>query len=233
MVGETGMLIAPALYREVRYDPVASFAPVGRIAVAPLGLAVPAGLGVTDLRAAIARAQASPRPWRYATPGVGTVQHLVGEMLRGTAPMPLEHVPYRGGAPAVTATIAGEIELAIASLPSLLPAVGAGTLRLLAVTTAVRLESAPDVPAVAEVLPGFDAAPSIFLLAPAGTPAPVLGTLNAALGAATTDEEVKRALLAAGLIAAAPVDAAAMAREIAAETEKWTAVARASGARLE
>ncbi|PWS35823.1 hypothetical protein DFH01_19815 [Falsiroseomonas bella] len=233
MVGETGMLIAPALYREVRYDPVASFAPVGRIAIAPLGLAVPAGLGVTDLRAAIARAQAAPRPWRYATPGVGTVQHLVGEMLRGTAPMPLEHVPYRGGAPAVTAAIAGEIELVIASLPSLLPAVAAGALRLLAVTTATRLESVPEVPAVAEVLPGFDAAPGIFLVAPAGTPAPVLGTLNAALGAATTDAEVKRALLAAGLIAATPVDAAAMAREIAAETAKWTAVARASGARLE
>jgi tripartite-type tricarboxylate transporter receptor subunit TctC len=95
------------------------------------------------------------------------------------------------------------------------------------------VESAPDAPAVAEVLPGFDAAPSIFLLAPAGTPPAVLGTLGTALGAATTDAEVKRALLAAGLIAATPLDPAAMAREIAAEAAKWTAVARASGARLE
>jgi tripartite-type tricarboxylate transporter receptor subunit TctC len=230
-VTETGMLIGPALYRDTRYDPTA-FAAIGRIAIAPLGIAAPASLGVADLAAAIARGRAAQHPWRYATPGVGTVQHLVGEMLRGAA-LPLEHVPYRGGAPAVTAAAAGEVELVIASLPSLLPAAAAGTLRLLAVTSAARVPSAPEIPPVADTLPGFDAAPAIFLVAPAGTPASVLATLNAALTSALSEATLRDALLAAGLIAAAPGTPAELAAEIAAETARWSAIARAAGASLD
>jgi tripartite-type tricarboxylate transporter receptor subunit TctC len=233
MVAETGMLIGPVLYRDARYDPLGSFAPVARVALAPLGIVVPASLGVTELGAAIASGKAAPRPWRYGTPGIGTAQHLAGEMLRGAAGLPLEHVPYRGGAPAVTAVMAGEIEMVIASLPSVLPAVGSGALRLLAVTTPRRLPNLPDVPAVAETLAGFDAAPSIFLVAPAGTPPAAIAALNAAAVAALAEAELRQALLSAGLIAADPVDPATMARDLAAEAARWSAIARASGARLE
>jgi tripartite-type tricarboxylate transporter receptor subunit TctC len=232
-VSETGMLIGPVLYRDARYDPVQSFAAIGGIATAPLGIAVPASLGIGDLPGAIAQGRAAARPWRFATPGVGTVQHLAGEMLRERADLPLEHVPYRGGAPAVTAAIAGEIEMVVASLPSLLPAVSSGTLRLLATTSAQRVAGLRDVPAVAESIPGFDAAPAIFLVAPAGTPPAAIALLNAALASAIADAGVRDPLLAAGLIAAPALDAAAMARAIAAETAKWSALARASGARLD
>ncbi|WP_270939412.1 tripartite tricarboxylate transporter substrate-binding protein, partial [Falsiroseomonas oryzae] len=111
--------------------------------------------------------------------------------------------------------------------------VGAGQLRLLAVTTAARVSTVPDVPAAAETLPGFDLAPSIFVVAPAGTPPAVVQALNAAVAGAVADSAVREQLAAAGLIAAAPVTPDALAREIAAETTRWSELARASGARLE
>lgn len=233
MVAETGMMTGPALLRDARYDPVTSFALIARIATAPLAIAVPASLGVTDLAGAVARGRAAPNPWRYATPGMGTAQHLAGEMLRAASGLPLEHVPYRGGAPAVTAAMSGEIEMVLASLPSVLPAAAGGSLRLLAVTGASRVPTLPAVPTVAETLPGFEAAPPIFLVAPSGTPAQIVAALNAAVGAAIGDAAVAEALLAAGLIPAPPLGADATARELAAATERWLSLARASGARLD
>lgn len=233
MVAETGMLIGPVLYRDARYDPIASFAPIGRIAVAPLGIVVAASLGAADLPAALALGRAAPRPWRFATPGVGTAQHLVGQMLGSAGGLPLEHVPYRGGAPAVTAVLSGEVEIGVASLPAVMPAIGAGQLRLLAVTTPGRVATVPEVPAVAETLPGFDLAPSIFLVAPAGTPPLVVQALNAALTAALGEAATRDALASAGLIAAPPSAPAEMARDLALETERWSALARSSGARLD
>lgn len=233
MVAETGMLIGPVLYRDTRYDPITSFAPVGSIAIAPLGIVVAAGLGTVDLPAALALGRAAPRPWRFGTPGVGTAQHLVGQMLGSAGQLPLEHVAYRGGAPAVTAVLSGDVEIGVASLPAVMPAVAAGQLRLLAVTTAGRVPTVPDVPAVAETLPGFYLAPSIFLVAPAGTPASIIQALNAALAAALGDVATRDALASAGLIAASPSTPGDMARDLAQETERWSTLARASGARLE
>lgn len=233
MVAETGMLIGPVLYRDARYDPVTSFAAIGPIAIAPLGIVVSAGLGAADLPAALALGRAAPRPWRFGTPGVGTAQHLVGQMLGSAGGLSLEHVPYRGGGPAVTAVLSGEVEIGVASLPAVMPAAGAGHLRLLAVTTPGRVPTVPDVPAVAETLPGFDLAPSIFLVAPAGAPPSVIQTFNAALVAALGDAATRDAFASAGLIAAPLAVPADTARDLALQTQRWSALARASGARLE
>lgn len=233
MVGETAMFTGPVLYPSARFDPVADFVPVMRMAVAPLGIAVPAALGVSDLASALDRARRAPSPWRYGTPGVGTAQHLVGEMLRQKASVPLEHVPYRGGAPAITALLAGEVEMAVASLPSLTAAVASSGVRLLSVSTAARVPGLAEVPVVAETIPGFDAAPGIFLLAPAGTPAPVVARLAQAGAEVGRDPAVGAALVSAGLLLGDTAGPAELAAEVAEETRRWSELARATGARLE
>ena len=233
MVGETAMFTGPVLYPSARFDPVSDFVPVMRMAVAPLGIAVPAALGVSDLPGALDRARRAPAPWRYATPGVGTAQHLVGEMLRQAASVPLEHVPYRGGAPAITALLAGEVEMAVASLPSLTAAVASGGVRLLGVTTAARVPGLGEVPAVAEIIPGFEAAPGIFLLAPAGTPGPVVTRLAMAGAELGRDPAVGAALVSAGLLLGDNAGPAELAAQVAEEARRWSELARATGARLE
>ncbi|MBP0443927.1 hypothetical protein J8J14_03965 [Roseomonas sp. SSH11] len=233
MVAETALLIGPVLYPAARYDPVADFIPVMRIATAPLGIAATASLGLADLRQALERARAAPAPWRFGTPGVGTAHHLVGEMLRQASGVELEHVPYRGGAPAVTALRSGETELSVASLPSIVPALGAGGVDLLAVTSANRLPGLPHVPAAGETLPGFEAAPGIYMLLPAGTGRHAVERLSAACAEAAADAELRHALSTAGLQPAAPVSPEELASIMAQEARHWSALARATGARLE
>lgn len=171
--------ISPAFYKSLPFDPVKSFAPVGMVASVPLVLVVHPSLPARNVKELIELARSKPGSLNYATVGSGSPQHLSAELFKATAGVNLVHVPYKGGAQATTAVLSGESHLFFAGMPPALPHVKAGRLRALAVSTAKRSVSAPDVPTVMEAgLPGFEADNWNALLAPHGTPQAVVSRLN-------------------------------------------------------
>jgi tripartite-type tricarboxylate transporter receptor subunit TctC len=229
---DTAVLIAPAVYATVPYDPLKSFAPVA--AVATLPLVVVANLQVPARNAAelIALLKANPGKYSYASPGIGTVHHLAMELFRKQAGFDYVHVPYKGATAFIPDLESGQIPLGILSAPPALAQVKAGKIRAIAVTSRVKIAGAADWPALADTLPGFDASPALFILAPAGTPAAVIAKLEAAVGAMLAKPAVLEILAAQG---ATPMHAgsAALGKFIAAEVRKWGAVAREAGAKVQ
>jgi tripartite-type tricarboxylate transporter receptor subunit TctC len=229
---DTAMLIAPAVYSKLSYDPLTSFTPVSQICLVTLVLATHPGVPAANTRELIALLRANPGKYSYASPGVGTVHHLAAESFKTMAGVDVVHVPYRGAAPAITDLIGGHIPLAIASAAAALPHAKSGKLKILGVTTAQRTPSAPEIPSLAEDLPGFDAGPTIFVLAPAGTPQPIVARMDHAIRAVLADKEVVDAYAAQGAVVA-PAGPAELGRTIAAGVAKWAEVAKRSGAKLD
>jgi tripartite-type tricarboxylate transporter receptor subunit TctC len=229
---DTAMLIAPAVYSKLTYDPVKSFAPVSQICLVTLVLATHPDVPAKTTRELIALLRANPGKYSYASPGVGTVHHLAAESFKTMAGVNIVHVPYRGAAPAITDLIGGHIPLAVASAAAAFPHAKAGKLRIVGVTSAQRSPSAPEIPSLAEELPGFDASPTIFVLAPAGTPQPIVARMDQAIRAVLADKEVQEAYATQGAVVA-PAGPAELGRTIAAGVAKWAEVARASGAKLD
>ncbi|MFN0161586.1 MAG: Bug family tripartite tricarboxylate transporter substrate binding protein, partial [Burkholderiales bacterium] len=159
LFGETGLLIAPALYANLPFDPVKGFAAVGGVATLPLVIVVNPGLPAKNTAELIAHARANPGKLSYASPGIGTVHHLAMELLRKQAGLDYVHVPYKGASAILPDLIGGQIPIAIVSAPPALAQARAGKLRAIALTSPVKLASAPDWPALADTLPGFDASP--------------------------------------------------------------------------
>jgi tripartite-type tricarboxylate transporter receptor subunit TctC len=179
-----------------------------------------------SVRELIALAKANPRKLNYATPGPGAWNHLFVELLKKQAGIDIVHVPYKGIAPAVTDLLAGQVQLAMAAFPAAMPHVRSNRLRALAVTSAQRSGIAPDVPTIAESgVPGFDAAGWFAVLAPAGTPAPVITKLNAEINRILALPEVKASLAADGAEPAGgtPEQAAQSARD---GIRKWSELIR-------
>jgi len=184
--------IAPAVYPRLPFDAVADFTPVSMVGWAPLILVVHPSVQATSIAELIALARREPGRLSYASTGVGTSIHLAGEQFNRMAGVDIVHVPYRGSAPAMVALISGEVQMMIEAMPSALPAVRNGQLRLLAVTSPQRLPQMPDLPTVAESgLPGFDAGIWWGLLGPARMPPDVTNVLNDAANAALRDAEVR------------------------------------------
>jgi tripartite-type tricarboxylate transporter receptor subunit TctC len=226
----TGTLaISPAIFPNVGYDPRKDFAAIGLVGMAPSVLAVHPGLGVHSVGELIKVAKASPGKIQFGSPGIGTTNHLAGELFASMAEVKLAHIPYKGTGPAITDLLGGHIAMMFAPIPAAHGNVSAGLLRALGVTSLKRSSLLPDVPTVAEAgLPGFEVAQRSALLAPAGTPRAVIERLNKELNAVlATDEVRKRLALEGGEPIPGPPDA--YAADIEREEARWSKLVTAIG----
>ena len=232
MVSSTHV-ISPWIYKALPYDPLKSFAVVGKLVDSPYVLLVNPKLPARNVQEFIALAKAAPDTIHYASSGNGSAQHLMGGLFVQMTGAPLKHVPYRGSGGAATDLIAGVVQSSFAGVPNALAQVPQGRLRALAVTTAHRIPQLPEVPTLQEAgVPGYDASVWLALLAPAGTPREVVMKLNAEVGKLLADADTQKALYAAG-VEAAPSTPEAMADYMAQELARWGKVVRETGIKLE
>ena len=230
--------INPSLYPKMPYDAARDFVPITLVAGVPnvlvMNPARAAAARITDVRSLIAYARANPGKLNMASSGNGTSIHLSGELFKSMTGTYMVHFPYKGSGPALLDLIGGTMDLMFDNLPSALPQVKAGKLIALAVTSGERSAALPDVPTVAEAGPvkGFEATSWFGLLAPAGTPAEIVNRLQQESAKALASPALKERLLSQGAIPGgmSPAD---FGRFIAAETKKWAAVVRASGAKVD
>ena len=182
MITSIGMATNKALYAKLSYDPVKDFAPISLLAVVPNVLVVNANSPDKTVADVIAHAQREPGKLTYASAGNGTSIHLAGEVFASMAGLNLLHVPYKGSGPAITDMLGGQVDLMFDSITSSAPHIQAGKLRALGVTSARRSAALPNVPTIAEAgVPGYEVSPWFAVFAPAGTPAPIVQKINAAL----------------------------------------------------
>ncbi|MDO9403715.1 MAG: tripartite tricarboxylate transporter substrate binding protein [Polaromonas sp.] len=224
--------INPALYAKVPFDPVADFEPISLIASVPNVLVVNPSVPVKTIRELLANAKAKPGDYRFASSGNGTLPHLLGEMLSSMGGLKLEHVPYKGIAPALTDVIGNHVPMAFASLPSVLPHIRAGTVRAIGISSAARSPIAPDIPAIAETLPGFTGDLWVGLFAVKGTPLAVTQALGQAMNKALADKELRGKMVAQGadVIASTP---AQLQKALADDLVKWGKIVKDTGATLD
>jgi len=208
--------VAPAVYTKLGYDPVKGFAPISLVAVTPYLLVVNPKTDVKSLNEFVAFVKARPGKLNYASAGTGSTTHLAMEMLKSAAGLFIVHIPYNGNGPAGTAVIAGDVEFLFGSLPAVLPHAKSGRVRPLAVGTPKRSPSLPDVPTVAESgFADFDASLWLAVMAPAGTPAPVVDRLHKEIVAVVQSPDAAEALSKAGAepITSTPAELANMVKD--------------------
>jgi len=234
VLGGTGTLaINPTLYPNVGYDPRKDFAPIGLIGTSALVLVVHPSIPARNLKELIAYAKANPGKLNYASAGVGSGIHLAAEYFRFQAGIDMAHVPYKGSAPALTDLIGGHVSMYFSSMPPAISLVKEGKLRALAVTGLTRSPIFPELPTMSEAaLPGFEAVLHYGIVAPSGTPRPVITQLNNALRTAVLSPELKAKLAADGTepLASTPEEYAA---DIDKEETKWSAIVKKSGAKAQ
>jgi tripartite-type tricarboxylate transporter receptor subunit TctC len=230
----TSHVINPSIYAKLPYDTEKDFAPITMVASAAILMAVNPRVPADTVRGFVEAAKARPQALAdYGSAGAGTVFHLTGELFKQLTGLPLQHVPYRGGGPTVTALLAGEIPLAFETMLALQPHVRAGTLRALAITSARRSTIMPEILTTAEAgFPSVVADNSYALFAPAGTSAPVLGRLHDATVAALALPDVRDRLREQGAEVVGN-SSAELAAYVAAEIPKWAALARQAGVKPE
>jgi tripartite-type tricarboxylate transporter receptor subunit TctC len=222
-----------SLYRSLPYDPVKDFAPVALVAIQPNILVVHPSLPVSSVEELIQFSKANPGKLNYASSGSGAAAHLAGELFKAMAGVDLVHVPYKGAQPALTDVIAGQVQMMFATSASVIPYIKAGRLRALAVTTAQRSASVPELPTVAEAgVPGFEAITWHGVVVPAATPVAVVTRLNEEINSALSEKDLKDRLasLGAEISTGTPRQ---FADYIARETPKWAKVVKDSGAKPE
>ena len=232
-MGNNGILATNgALFAKLAYDAEKDFSPITMVGSQPNILVVNPGLPVHTVAELIALARQEPGKLNYGHSGLGTAAHLAAELFKSEAHVDIIGIGYKGAAPALQDVIAGRTQLMFATSASVLGHIKAGLVRPIAVTTPERLALMPELPTVAETLPGFDATTWHGLVAPAGTPAEVIETLDRATVAALKDPETQKRLAELGVEISgdSPQEFAAYIKR---EIPKWAAVVKASGARLE
>ena len=233
LLGSSAQLaLNPSLYATVRYDPVKDFAPVALLGATPNVLLAHPSLPVASLKDLIALAKSQGGRINFASPGAGSTAHLAAELLKMQAGIDLVHVPYRGAGPAVMDALGGQVQLIFVAIPSIVNHAKQGRLRAIAVSGSHRSEALPDVPTIAETLPGFEASAWYGIVAPAGTPAAALGRLNALFKKITEAADLRAAWALQGID---PLEAtpAQFADYIRSELPKWRAVIQRSGAKAD
>ena len=222
----------PLVLEQTPYDAVADFAPVSLLVIVPNVLAVNPELPVNSVQELIDLAKKEPGTLAYASSGNGTPLHLSGELFKSMAGVDIQHVPYQGSGPALTDVIGNQVPIIFDNLPSASAHITAGALRPLGVTTAERTPSFPDIPTIAETLPGYETYTWNALFAPAGTPPEVIARLNEAAVAAMADPGVIERMkeFSAEIVASTPE---ALAEHVAAEAAKWGPVVEAADIRVE
>jgi len=219
-----------SLFSRLPYDPVRDFAPIALVLEAEGLLVVHPSVSAQSVAELIALAKA--RPLTFASAGMGTASHLAGELFKSMARVEMTHVPYKGNVPAITDLLAGQTALLFATMPTVLPHARAGKLRALATIGAARSAAAPELPTVAETLPGFEVTNWVGLFAPAGTPADIVRRWNGEVARFMQSKETGARLLNEGAryIPMTPEQYGAFVR---AEIAKWAPVVKASGARVD
>jgi tripartite-type tricarboxylate transporter receptor subunit TctC len=230
LLGYTGTLaVGPTFYPNAGYDPRKDFAPIGCIGTAPNTIAVHPSFPVKSIAELIAYAKANPGKVNFGSAGIGTLSHIAGEHLATMAGITLTHIPYKGTGPAMTDLLGGHIPMAFAPIPAVHGAATGGQLRVIAVTAPKRSPLLPDVPTVAESgLPGYEAVLRYGLVAPAGTPRPIVERLNKALNVALANEEVRKRLALDGA-EPQPGTPESYAADIDREETQWAKVVKAIG----
>src|SRR5437773_5260162 len=219
------------LYRNLPFDP-AQFVPVGIMVAIPNVVLVNPKVPANTIGELIAFARANPDKLNYASQGSGTTSHLTGEMFKSLAGVRITHVPYKGSAPALTDLLAGQVEMMFDNLGVSRQHVVSGKLKVLAVCSEMRVASLPDVPALAEVLPGFEAVAWFGIVAPPKTPMPIAEKISAAVAEALKLPDVQKRLadLSAEAIGSTPAQMAAFMKK---DAERWRGVIRSAGVRAD
>jgi tripartite-type tricarboxylate transporter receptor subunit TctC len=233
LINNISLAVNATLYSKLPYDTLADLAPVTLIGRQPNILVVHPAVAAQSMQELLALARAKPNQLNYGSGGVGTASHLATELLKLMAGVEMVHVPYKGLAPALTDLMGGQVQLIISTLASALPLVKSGKLRALAVTPARRSVFFPEVPTMGEAgVAGYEFSTWYGLLAPTGTPAPVIDKLNRGLRAIVESAAVRQQFGAQGLEASAdsPREFRAYLEQ---EVEKWRRVIKASGAKPE
>jgi tripartite-type tricarboxylate transporter receptor subunit TctC len=224
--------INPAVYKSPGFDPVKDFAPVALIGAVPNVLVVNPSFPAHTLDEFLKLARANPGKYPYASAGNGTLNHLLGEMLNATAGVELQHVPYKGVAPALNDVLGGTVPMAFASLPSVLGHLKAGRLTAIGVSSPQRSPALPDVPAIGERVPGYAGTLWIGLFVPRGVPPEVEARLQQAMAKLLAAADTKANLVAQGveLMSATPAQFAALLDD---DIARWARIVKASGARID
>jgi tripartite-type tricarboxylate transporter receptor subunit TctC len=233
MSSASGQVISPLVYKNVDYDPIRSFAPIGLVAEGSIILVVNPKLPIRSMQDLVARARAEPGKLNYGSAGTGTLPHLTAELFKSAAGVDLAHVPYRGGALSIADVIAGNVQLTFEAVSPLLQHIRDGRLRALAVMSRERLPDLPDVPTATEGgYPSLVVTTWTGLFAPAGTDIAITGKLNGALNAGLRSPELKAALARVGN---APMGgpSEALTQMLVAENQKWAPIVRALNLKAE
>jgi tripartite-type tricarboxylate transporter receptor subunit TctC len=226
LLGGAVNAVNATLYDKLPFNFISDAAPVAGVVRFPNVMTVSASFPVTTVPEFIAYAKANPGKVNQGSSGTGTTQHLAGELFKMMTGTDFMHVPYRGASQAITDLLGGQVQVLFEPLPASIPFINSGKLRALAVTTAVRAEALPDVPAMGEFVPGYEASGWTGLCAPRNTPAEVVDKVNKAINAGLADPALKArfAELGATTLPGSPAD---FGKLIAAETQKWGKVIRA------
>lgn len=225
--------VNPTLYPKLPYDPIKDFQPITLVALVPNMLSVNPALPAKSVKELVALAKAKPGTINFGSGGNGSAAHLAGEYFKLMTKTEITHIPYRGTSPAVTDLIAGQIQMMITGVPPTLTFAKSGKLRALAVATSKRLPLLPDLPTIAEAgVPGYEATQWYGVLAPAGTPKPIVAKLNAEMAKAIKGPDVREKLAAdaAEPVGNSPDEFGAFIKK---EIARWAPVVKASGARPE
>jgi tripartite-type tricarboxylate transporter receptor subunit TctC len=210
---------------KLRYDILKDFTPVMIVGSVPLVVVVNPNVPVRTLKGLVDYAKANPDKLNYASSGAGAPQRMGAEIFQKEAGIKITHVPYKGSGPAMTDLVAGQVNMMVETVPAALPFITAGQLRPLAVTTAKRISMLPDVPTTAESgMPALEVSSTFGVLAPVGTPMPIVDQLNSAIAKLLVNPEVKEAFLKQGVYAATPTKPKQSAELLAGEVKRWEKV---------
>jgi tripartite-type tricarboxylate transporter receptor subunit TctC len=221
-----------SLYPDLPFSLTRDFAMVAGIVQMPLVLEVAVSSGISSIEDLIAYAKANPGKLAIASFGTGSTSHVAGELFKMNAGIEALHVPYRGGAPMITALLGNEVQAAIDNLTGSIGFIKSGQLRALAVTTKARAQALPDVPALSEFQPGFEASGWNGIAAPKATPAAIIEALNASVNAALADPKLATRIVELGG-AAFPISPGDLDKFVAGEVTKWARVVKAANIKLE
>ena len=219
---------------KLRYDLLKDFTPVMIVGSVPLVVVVNPNVPVRTLKGLVNYAKANPDKLNYASSGAGAPQRMGAEIFQKEAGIKITHVPYKGSGPAMTDLVAGQVNMMVETVPAALPFINAGQLRPLAVTTAKRISMLPDVPTTAESgMPALEVSSTFGVLAPVGTPIPIIDQLNSAIAKLLVNPEVKEAFLKQGVYAATPTKPKQSAELLAAEVKRWEKVIKEADIKAE